>query len=69
VLASGQAEVKVAPQLAAQVCELDFSDQITEENLRKLVFIAELWQGDQFISSSNSILRPDQALIPDRSGN
>ena len=42
VLTSGQAPVKAAPQAATQVCELDFSDRISDDNIRTLVFIAEL---------------------------
>jgi beta-mannosidase len=50
VMTSGRAPVKVAPQASTPVCKLDFSDQITYDNLRKLVFISELYQGDQFIA-------------------
>ncbi len=50
VLTSGQAEVKAAPHTATQVCNLDFSKLISDDNIRRLVFIAELWQGDVFIS-------------------
>jgi len=50
VLTSGQAPVKAAPQAATQVCRLDFSDQISDDNIRGLVFIAELWQGDDFVT-------------------
>jgi beta-mannosidase len=50
VLTSGQAPVLVAPQAAAQVCELDFSDRVSDDNIRKLVFIADLYQGDQFVA-------------------
>jgi beta-mannosidase len=44
VLTSGEAYVHVGPQAAAQVCTLDFSDRITDDNRRNLVFVAELWQ-------------------------
>ncbi len=68
VLTSGKAPVKAAPQAATQVCKLDFSNHITDDNIRTLVFIAELYQGDRFISRQTAGFVPDQALIPDRPG-
>jgi beta-mannosidase len=50
VSTSGQAPVKVDPQAVVQVCELDFSDLISDDNIRNLVFIADLYQGDQFVA-------------------
>jgi beta-mannosidase len=62
VITSGQAPVKVAPQASTQVCELDFSSQITVDNLRKLVFIAELWHGDQFVTRQTAFFVPIKHL-------
>jgi beta-mannosidase len=62
VLTSGQAPVKVAPQASTLVCKLDFSNQITDDNLRKLVFIAELWQGDQFVTRQTAYFVPIKHL-------
>jgi len=62
VLSSGCIPVKVASQASTAVCELDFSDRITEDNLRKLVFVAELWQGDQFISRQTAYFVPIKHL-------
>jgi len=45
-LAAGTAAVKAAPQAATQVMALDFAEQISEDNRRDLVFVAELWQGE-----------------------
>ncbi len=50
VLTSGQAPVKAAPQSAVQVCQLDFSDRISDDNIHELVFVAELCQGDQLVA-------------------
>jgi beta-mannosidase len=58
VLTSGQEPAQVAPQAATQVCELDFSDRISDGNIRTLVFIAELWQGDQFIARQTAGFAP-----------
>ncbi|MFZ0533157.1 MAG: glycoside hydrolase family 2 protein [Anaerolineales bacterium] len=62
VLTSGQAPVKAAPQAATEVCKLDFSKHISDENIRKLVFIAELWQGDQFVTRQTATFAPIKHL-------
>ena len=62
ILTSGQAPVTVAPQTALQVCELDFSDRISDGNIRTLVFIAELWQGDRFVSRQTAGFVPTKHL-------
>ncbi len=62
VLSSGQAPVQAAPQAAAQICKLDFSNQITDDNQRKLIFIAELWQGDAFVSRQTAPFVPIKHL-------
>jgi beta-mannosidase len=46
-LTSGTALVKAAPQAATQVSLLDFGKQISDDNQRNVVFVAELWQGDR----------------------
>jgi len=61
-LTSGQAPVKAAPQAATQVCELDFPDRISDDNIRRLVFIAELWQGDRFIARQTAGFAPIKHL-------
>jgi beta-mannosidase len=62
VLTSGKTSVKASPQAATQVCKLDFSDLISDENIRSLVFIAELWQGDRFISRQLATFTPIKHL-------
>jgi beta-mannosidase len=47
VLASGEEPVKVAPQAVTHVRTLDFSNHVSDENRRELVFVAELWQGER----------------------
>jgi beta-mannosidase len=61
-LTSGQVSFKVAPQAATQVCKLDFSDQISDDNIRRLVFIAELWQGDWFVARQTAGFVPIKHL-------
>jgi len=62
VLTSGQSQVKAATQTATQGCRLDFSDRINDGNIRRLVFIAELWQVDQFISRQCTFFAPIKHL-------
>ncbi len=62
VVASGQAPVMVAPQASAQVCKLDFSNQITYENQRELVFIAELKRGEQILARQTACFVPIKHL-------
>jgi beta-mannosidase len=62
VVTSGHALVKVAPQASTLVCKLDFSSHITDDNRRKLVFIAELWQGGQFITRQTACFVPIKHL-------
>jgi beta-mannosidase len=62
VLTSGQAPVKAAPQAATQVCKLDFSDRVSDDNIRMLVFIAELYQGDRFVTRQTAGFAPIKHL-------
>jgi beta-mannosidase len=62
ILTSGQAPVKSAPQAATQVCELDFSDRVSDDNIRALVFIAELWQGERLVTRQTSTFTPIKHL-------
>ena len=57
-LTSGQAPVMAAPQAATQVCELDFSDRISDDNIRTLVFIADLYQGERLVTRKTAIFAP-----------
>ncbi len=62
VLTSGHAPVKVEPQAAALVCDLDFSRHITYDNRRRLAFVAELWRGDELISRQTAYFAPIKHL-------
>jgi beta-mannosidase len=61
-LIMGHAPVEAAPQDATLVCKLDFSDQITDDNLRKLIYIAELWQGERFVTRQTAFFVPIKHL-------
>ena len=62
ILSSGYTPVKVAAQATTLASKLDFSKQITYENLRKLVFIAELWREGHFISRQTALFAPIKHL-------
>ncbi len=62
VLTSGHAPASVPPQASTLACKLDFSSQITDDNVRALVFIAELWQRDQFITRQTAYFVPIKHL-------
>lgn len=65
VLTSGKAPIKAAPQAATQVWRLDFSDRISDDNIRRLVFVAELWQGDRFVTRQTAGFVPIKHLSLD----
>ncbi|OGO13939.1 MAG: beta-mannosidase [Chloroflexi bacterium RBG_16_47_49] len=62
ILTSGQAPVRAAAQAATQICKLDFCNLISDDNVRKLVFIVELWHGDQLISRQTAGFAPIKHL-------
>ncbi|OGN93226.1 MAG: beta-mannosidase [Chloroflexi bacterium RBG_13_50_21] len=62
ILTSGEAPVRAAPQAATQLCKLNFSDHITDDNLRSLVFIAELWQTERLVSRQSKCFAPIKHL-------
>jgi len=61
-LTSGSAPVNVPPQASVMVDKLDFSSQISDDNLRKLVFVAELWQADKFVARRTAYFVPIKHL-------
>ena len=62
VLASGEQAVAAAPLADTAVASFDFADKITDENKRKVVFVAELWQGKERIATSVSGFAPIKHL-------
>ena len=47
VLTAGEEPVKAEPLAVTHVHTVDFADRVSADNQRELVFVAELWQGDQ----------------------
>jgi len=62
VLTSGQSPVDAPPHAATQVCKLDFSHLISDENIRSLVFIAELRHGNQLVAQQMASFVPIKHL-------
>jgi beta-mannosidase len=62
VLDSGQSYINAAAQANTPVCDLDFSTRINKENIRNLVFIAELRQSDQFVARQAAFFTPIKHL-------
>jgi beta-mannosidase len=62
ILRAEEVGVKAKPQTATQVCKEEFSNLIADHNIRRLVFIAELWQGDQFLSRQTAGFAPIKHL-------
>jgi beta-mannosidase len=61
-LASGEQAVAATPLADTAIASFDFADKITDENKRKAVFVAELWQGKERIASSVSGFAPIKHL-------
>lgn len=47
VLESGEEAVSVEPLCSTHLATLDFTDQLSDDNRREVIFIAELWQANQ----------------------
>ncbi len=62
VLSTGEQKVTAAPLADTAIAALDFADKITDDNKRKVVFVAELWQGSTIISISVSCFAPIKHL-------
>ena len=62
VLTTGQKTVQVAPQAATLISALDFSDTVSDANIRELAFVAELYQGEQLVSRQTAFFTPTKHL-------
>jgi beta-mannosidase len=62
VVQSGEIEVQVGPQCAKRLLSVDFTGILTDENRRKLVFIAELRHDREIIASQTAFFAPIKHL-------
>jgi beta-mannosidase len=68
VVQAGEESVTVPPLSAAQVCALDFAEQVTVENRREIVLVYEMWQGDERTGLGLMSFAPDKHLALDDPG-
>ncbi len=62
VLAAGQAEVSAAPLASTVLDTLDFTNLITDDNCREVIFVAELRQGEQRLALALGTFVPNKHL-------
>jgi beta-mannosidase len=68
VVVSGQDEVTAAPLASTEVCTLDFVNRVSEDAMsdlptpRDVIFVCELWQGDQRVALQAATLAPSKHL-------
>ncbi len=61
-LAAGEEPVQAAPLATTHVRTFDLSDQVTDDNRRNLIFIAELWQHDSREALQAAFFAPTKHL-------
>lgn len=62
VVKSGKVEAQAEPFGVSQICALNFADVVTDESCRDLVFIAELFKGEQLITRQTAFFVPTKHL-------
>ncbi|MDX1522075.1 MAG: glycoside hydrolase family 2 protein [Anaerolineae bacterium] len=62
VLASGHEAFSAAPLHSTHIRTLDFAQQISDDNCRDVVFVAELWQDNERIALTIGTFAPNKHL-------
>lgn len=62
MIASGENQVEAGSFSVTPVESLDFSEYLNDDSIRRLVFVAELWQGENFLSQQTSYFVPTKHL-------
>lgn len=62
ILKSGKADAKAGPFGVSQICVLDFADIVNDNNRRDLIFIAELFKGEQMLTRQTAFFVPTKHL-------
>ena len=62
ILASGQKPAEVAPSSVTYLEDLDFSTYLNDDSIRELLFVAELWQGEERLSLQTAFFVPTKHL-------
>jgi beta-mannosidase len=55
-------EVSAAPLSSTQVCSLDFVNRVNDENRRDVIFVADLWDGDERVATQVAPFVPNKHL-------
>ncbi|MCB9423424.1 MAG: glycoside hydrolase family 2 protein [Ardenticatenaceae bacterium] len=61
-LAMGEEVVQAAALANTPVKMFDFAEQVTDDNRRNLMFVAELWQDDRFVARQTAFFAPTKHL-------
>ncbi|MAT97005.1 MAG: beta-mannosidase [Anaerolineaceae bacterium] len=59
---AGEEAVQAAPLTTTHISTLSFADQVTEDNRRNLIFIAELWQDSRLVARQTAFFAPTKHL-------
>ncbi len=62
VVKSGKADAQVDAFGVSQICALDFGDVVTDDTRRDMVFIAELFKGEQMLTRQTAFFVPTKHL-------
>ena len=60
VIASDEQRVEAKPLADSAIASFDFADKVTDTNKREVVFVAELWHGDERVATSVSCFAPNK---------
>jgi beta-mannosidase len=62
-LMAGEEQVQAAPLATTPIKQFDFADQVTDDNRRNLIFIAELWQDGGCAARQTAFFAPTKHLL------
>lgn len=62
VIESGSHHVRAEPLANTPVCAQDYSSRVSDSNRREVIFICELWQGNQRVALNTTTFAPNKHL-------
>jgi beta-mannosidase len=68
VMEAGEEKVEAAPLSSTHVCTIDCSQHVSDDNRRKTIFVAELWQGEQRVAMQTATFVSTKQLSLTESG-
>ncbi len=63
VLTAGEEPVQAAPLATTHIKTFDLNDQVSDENRRELIFIAELWRDSSRVALQTAFFAPTKHLL------